>query len=138
MRRTGSPIRFWMLLLALSPLWVLPAAAAGADGTFDITVDKTLVTMGDYITMTIEIVSAERFDSLNLDDEHLPDFEVTPGGTQSFSVQRGGPGRMRTVFQLTQTFILSPLKAGKLTIPSLTVELPDGELRLQSQCAHRN
>lgn len=89
-----------------------------ADITFEATIDKTVLTIDEQLTLTITIsgVDANKIKDINLSS--LKDFEVINSSrSQNISIVNGKYSSFLEI-----RYILSPTKIGKFTIPALELE----------------
>ncbi len=103
--------------VALAAALLLASARAGADVSVQADADRTSLTSADQIVLTVTVSG----DQASVPEPKLPpmeDFSVYDSGrSQSISIVNG-----RIASQVAYTYVLSPRKTGRLTIPPISVD----------------
>lgn len=115
-----------MLMKAYPVMFVLLAAfvaagvAFGQDASFEASVDKNPVALGDQFTLSIVLSNAGMGGGKNMKLPDLSNFHIMSGPNQSTSMQFINGAVSSSV---TYSYVLQPKEMGKFTIGSATIEV---------------
>jgi hypothetical protein len=116
------------IILALAACVVGPLPLYGQDVTFQASLDKNPVGLGDQVVFSLVLTNAGTGGGKNLKLPDLSRFHVMSGPNQSSSMQIVN-GAVSS--SMTYTYVLQPKETGKFTIGPISIEA--GGKTLQSQ-----
>lgn len=112
-RRTGEAATRIAVILSLA---LVPALAVADEGVrFEATVDRSAITLDDWITLTVTLTTSGG-SAASIELPRAPDFEIrSRGQSEQSAFQFGARGAVRTHTRI-HTLVMRPLREGLLTI----------------------